>query len=186
MIPFLLAAVGGYLIGQSRKDEKFADGGKISSSDWENMNYSDQVKYIKKNGEQYIGGTYYTVIGNDIAEIEQSELYGDGWHGALPNFYDASYDDGRWNTFGDAKGNTKEQVIDSLKEIYSKVVVERYFDKEMQDLVPIKLPIKEIDSMFYVGDFVDVDGSGWVTEKEAKRAIADYLYENLEVIGPKK
>jgi hypothetical protein len=30
MIPYLLAAVGGYLIGQSRKDEQFADGGMMA------------------------------------------------------------------------------------------------------------------------------------------------------------
>jgi len=29
MIPYLLAAVGGYLIGQSRKEDVFADGGMI-------------------------------------------------------------------------------------------------------------------------------------------------------------
>lgn len=35
MIPFLLAAVGGYLIGQSRKDQQFADGGELSKeSKW--------------------------------------------------------------------------------------------------------------------------------------------------------
>jgi len=29
MIPFLLAAVGGYLIGQARKDEQYAKGGVL-------------------------------------------------------------------------------------------------------------------------------------------------------------
>lgn len=182
MIPYLLAAVGGYFIGQSRKDKQFADGGTVSYADWGKMDSTDKIKYIKENGEVYIGGTYYTVIGNDLVEVNNE----DGWYAYLPDFYDVDYEDGEYRAYGYARGTNKEDALENIKEVYIPYVIDRYFDKEMEDLVPIKLPIREYDSMYYVGDFVDVDGDGWVTKEDAKKAIEEHLYENLEVVGPKK
>lgn len=54
MIPYILIAVGGYLIGQSRKDEKFAfaKGGGISK-EWSEIKFKKGEEYlIDKNGEQ--------------------------------------------------------------------------------------------------------------------------------------
>ena len=73
MLPYILVAVGGYLIGQSRKDEKFSHGGdviyKIEGSTfsedlaeakehlgeeiWNNLSQEDRVeatKYLKAKG----------------------------------------------------------------------------------------------------------------------------------------
>jgi hypothetical protein len=50
MIPYLLAALGGYLIGQSRKDEQFADGG---------MTAKGGVKRIKLYHHKTSGGAEY-------------------------------------------------------------------------------------------------------------------------------
>jgi hypothetical protein len=46
MIPYLLAAVGGYLIGQSRKDEQFADGGMMAKGGVE----KSKLYYHKTSG----------------------------------------------------------------------------------------------------------------------------------------
>ena len=45
MIPYILAAVGGYLIGDSLKAKLFAKGGKLSS--WETI-YGEVVKEINR------------------------------------------------------------------------------------------------------------------------------------------
>ena len=58
MIPYLLAAVGGYLIGQSRKDEQYADGGRIKSYEKvEGTDYELKIEiYYKKGGMNYFSG----------------------------------------------------------------------------------------------------------------------------------
>jgi hypothetical protein len=55
MIPFLLAAVGGYLIGQSRRDEQYAkggmaDGGGVGYENWQMVVVS---KELQKDGGRY-------------------------------------------------------------------------------------------------------------------------------------
>ncbi len=59
MIPYILAAVGGYLIAQSRKDEKFADGGDIKSKRY--FIYDDDLPMfnkLKKEGLYEFSGDY--------------------------------------------------------------------------------------------------------------------------------
>jgi hypothetical protein len=65
MIPYILAAVGGYLIGQARKDQQYSDGGKVwtigeyqTIEDWNSTTKKDGSKTttsaegypIRKNG----------------------------------------------------------------------------------------------------------------------------------------
>ena len=56
MIPYLLAAVGGYLIGQSRKDEQYADGGMMADGGgvgYENWQMVVVSKELQKDGGRY-------------------------------------------------------------------------------------------------------------------------------------
>ena len=52
MIPFILAAVGGYLIGDSMKSKKFADGGGVGNIKSYRYNFDN---YIKIEGTNYSG-----------------------------------------------------------------------------------------------------------------------------------
>ena len=71
MIPFLLAAVGGYLIGQSRKDEQYADGGMMADGakikhyiekvNWNNLS----TDWNEGDNDGYIYGINYLDIENE-------------------------------------------------------------------------------------------------------------------------
>jgi len=57
MLPYILAAVGGYLIGQSRKDEQYADGGMVDYEKVEGTPYTLKIKvYYDKGGMNYFSG----------------------------------------------------------------------------------------------------------------------------------
>ena len=75
MIPYILAAVGGYLIGQSRKDQQFADGGGVKDGDSIELLYNIVKKANRKNWEYSWKGIYsvgegYILYGSDAAAIQ--------------------------------------------------------------------------------------------------------------------
>jgi hypothetical protein len=55
MIPFLLAAVGGYLIGDSMKDQSFADGGETEDDDMgvQFIDYKDKMIMFEPHFKKY-------------------------------------------------------------------------------------------------------------------------------------
>ena len=96
MLPYILVAVGGYLIGQSRKDEKFSHGGdviyKIEGSTfsedlaeakehlgeeiWNNLSQEDRVeatKYLKAKGLIGFWGEE-----EDLADFSAEQYYASG------------------------------------------------------------------------------------------------------------
>ena len=70
MIPYILAAIGGYLIGDSMKERKtFADGG-ITDDD-ESENYFDELRAIGDLSYSY--STYQLEIDGNIIEFKYDE-----------------------------------------------------------------------------------------------------------------
>ena len=61
MIPYILAAVGGYLIGQSRKDEQYADGGMMADGGKLFTNKSKRFIFTGSDGQPH--GLNYRLIG---------------------------------------------------------------------------------------------------------------------------
>lgn len=123
MIPFALIILGGFLIGQSRQDQKFSKGGQITSKEWDEKSSADKKAYLKKYGEVYVGGVYYVLIQGRLAEIGTEDDYSQNppWYGVLLDFYDASYDDGEWQTVGYVIGSDKEDVTEKLEEEYKRL-----------------------------------------------------------------
>ena len=74
MIPYLLAVLGGYLIGQSSEKTKFDEGGIVSELDynspnWYTKSYDEQLK-IEKERLEAAG----IEIGDVVTKIEDNKL----------------------------------------------------------------------------------------------------------------
>jgi len=64
MIPYLLAAVGGYLLGDSMKDKKFADGGKTRQ-----IEIGDQVSFYEYES--------YSLLNQDRGLPQKIKIFGE-------------------------------------------------------------------------------------------------------------
>lgn len=118
MIPYLLAIAGGYLIGRSRKDEQFANGGIINGykifNYTDNIYATDEIFKTKKEANQFIDSFrkrykkqgYYRTNKMDKISIEHIDLE------IIPKDF---------NPFRFAKGGVpktkKEQVIQELENL---------------------------------------------------------------------
>ena len=64
MIPYILAAIGGYLIGDSMKGKQYANGGELESDRkkalewWSSLSINEQKEYSRKHLSPY----YYNLI----------------------------------------------------------------------------------------------------------------------------
>ena len=85
MIPYLLAAVGGYLIGQSQKDQQFVDGGmmadggkiKFEGKEYDTKTHDGYVFATEELGDaiQKKGGKEADAIDSKVAYFFDKETF---------------------------------------------------------------------------------------------------------------
>ena len=87
MIPYILAAVGGYLLGQSHK-EKYADGGMMAKGD---MDYYDDLRV-------YVQGVGTIYQGNSLSEATDvfDEYYANNPHAEMVMVDEKYGDEIKW------------------------------------------------------------------------------------------
>jgi hypothetical protein len=75
MLPYILAAVGGYLIGQSRKEEQFADGGEVSKIKFQGKEYESKVHNGYVFATEELGEAIQDKPGKEADAIDSKVAY---------------------------------------------------------------------------------------------------------------
>jgi hypothetical protein len=75
MIPYILAAVGGYLIAQSRKDSQYADGGMMAKG---GITDPDKYPELRKIADKIADDTAER-INRDVKDVKSKMPYKAQW-----------------------------------------------------------------------------------------------------------
>ena len=145
MIPFILAAVGGYLIGDSMKSQAFSDGGSVTEIQIEkegkhikvyylkgNIGFDGSLKKNKNSGEYEFEPDYFE-------DKESENYYDENWEEIGEEILDAFYNKmAKGGTIGDAARVKELNKTGVIMKIFKSSDLEQFSDMPRENYYYIK------------------------------------------------